>query len=141
MTVYTLQDAIEQVQVIMTAVTGIRSAPELPPEQINQFPFAVAFPGEGEFTIEMGALMDGIHSIILELHIARKDLPRDVDKAGAYVDSIPKALWSNPTLNGRIRWFKRISYKFGPLGWGNMDTLGIRFTIHEVEIATGYTPA
>jgi hypothetical protein len=140
MTVYTLQDAIEQVQIIAAAVTGVVAAPKLPPEQINQFPFAVAFPGDGEMNIEMGSLMDGVHNIVLEIHVARKDLPRDVDKAGVFIDSIPKALWSKPTLNGRIRWFTKISYKFGPLGWGGVDTLGIRFTIHGIELATAYTP-
>jgi hypothetical protein len=141
MTAYTLQDAITQVQTIVSGVSGIRAAPNYPPENINDFPFAVAFPGDGEFDIEMGNLSDGIHNIVVELHVARKDLPRDVATAGAYIDSISLALWSKPTLSGRIRWFKKISYKFGPLGWGGADTLGIRFTIHGIELATSYTPS
>jgi hypothetical protein len=36
-----LQDAIEKIQSIAGAVSGIRAAPEYLPEQLNVFPFLV----------------------------------------------------------------------------------------------------
>jgi len=130
----TLQEAISQIQAEIKAISGIREAPETPPESINQFPFALCFARTGEYTIGPPEMMTGIHTIVLELHVARKDLTRDVPTAMKYAKSIPLAILvalMNRTLTA-ISTMERIRYEFGPLGWGGAETIGFRFYIENV---------
>lgn len=132
----TLQAAITQLQVTLGAIGGIRQAPEYPPEDASAFPFIVAYAGAGEF--EAGApagMMTYVGSIIVDLHIARKDLPRDTAKSMVYHDSIPDAILGDTTIGGTVS-------TCGPVAtsgiifmkYAEQDTIGIRFTIQNVKI-------
>src|SRR5512139_3347037 len=128
----TLQAAIAKIQDIAGAVSGIRAAPEYLPETINIYPFLVCYAGSGSYEYAPAGVMKGLHNIILELHIARKDLPRDTEKAMPYADSIPLAIFHDPTLGGTVSTFGRISYTFGGMQYGDQMTLGFRFTLEGV---------
>lgn len=130
----TLQSAIAGAQTIVGAISGIRSAPAYPPEELSVFPFAVAYSGGGTWEFGPAGDKKGLHNIIVELHVQRKDLARDVTAAMAYSDSIPNALMLDTTLGGNASTFGRITYVFGPLGYGGIDTIGFRFTIEAVKI-------
>lgn len=126
----TLPDAIARIQVLVRALGGIRGAPNEPPEKLNRFPFAVAFAGRGTWAGGSPAgEKRGLHTIIVELHVARKDLPRDVAAAMGYTESIPNTILNDPTLNGNVDAVNEIRYTFGPLGWGTAETLGFQFEI------------
>jgi hypothetical protein len=131
----TLQEAISQIQAEVKGISGIREAPETPPESINQFPFAICFARTGEYRIGPAQVMTGLHTIVLELHVARKDLTRDVPTAMKYAKSIPltimEALFEG-TLTA-ISTLERIRYEFGPLNWGATETIGFRFYIEGVK--------
>jgi len=43
----TLQSAIDEIQTEVRALSGIRSAPDEPPDQMGAYPFAVAYAGKG----------------------------------------------------------------------------------------------
>lgn len=128
-----LQDAIDAVQDIMGALTGIKAAPDEPLEQFSQFPFAVCYADHGEWDFGPAGDRKGLHTLVLELHVARKDLPRDIAAAMAYSDIIPNALLKDPTLAGTVSTIVGpLVYTFGPMGYGNADkpnTLGFRFMI------------
>jgi hypothetical protein len=131
----TLQEAISQIQAEVKGISGIREAPETPPDQINQFPFAICFARTGEYRIGPAGVMTGIHTIVLELHVARKDLTRDVPTAMKYAKSIPLAIIAalfEGTLTA-IATLGTIRYEFGPLGWGGAETIGFRFYIDGVK--------
>ena len=130
----TLQDAIEHIAHVIGGIDGIRSAPAYPEEQLNVFPFAVVYPGEGEASISAGVRLN-LDTIIVELHVARKDLPRDVEKALPYVDSIPNEILDEVhTYWGRtIDTIESITWTFGALNWGGQETLGFRFTINGIK--------
>lgn len=132
-----LQDAITQLQTIIGELDGIRQAPTTAPDKITQFPFAVAYPGGGSFDLRSSGWYKGLHTIILEVHIARKDLPRDIATAMPFIELIPAALDANPTLNGAVDTIvSPITYQFQELGWeGDVLTLGFRFNI-QVKINT-----
>jgi hypothetical protein len=130
----TLQEAISQIQAEVKGISGIREAPETPPDQINQFPFAICFARTGEYTIGPPEMMTGTHTIVLELHVARKDLTRDVPAAMKYAKSIPLAILMavmnhTPTAFATL---ERIRYEFGPLNWGATETIGFRFYIEGI---------
>ena len=132
----TLAQVIERVATVVASVPGIRSAPIAPPEQMNVFPFGVVFPADGDNTFGTPGERLALDAIAVELHVARKDLPRDVQGALPFVDSIPDALMSdmvNTQWANTIDTFESISWTFGPLGWGGMDTLGFRFTVSGVK--------
>lgn len=131
-----LQDAIAKVQEIAGAVDGIRAAPEYVPEEINVFPFLVCYAGNGSYDFAPAGVMKGLHNIILELHVARKDLPRDVEKAMKYADNIPLAIMDDPTLGGTVSTIGVITYTFGMLGYGTTETIGFRFMIQNVKVQT-----
>ena len=128
-----LQDAINHIQDLTGAVDGIRAAPDYPPEQSNVYPFCVAYMGTGEIGFDAGVGTAGIHSIVVELHVARKDLARDIAKAAPYVDSIPAALLADPTLGGTVELFENITYEFTPMQWDTVETVGFRFILNGVK--------
>ena len=131
-----LQDAIEKVQNLAGAVSGIRAAPDYLPESLNIFPFLVCYAGTGSFEYSPAGVMKGLHNIILELHVARHDLPRDTKSAMQYSDSIPKAIMADPTLGGTVSTIGRITYTFGGMQYGDQMTLGFRFTLEGVKLQT-----
>jgi hypothetical protein len=131
-----LQDAIAQVQALAGAVDGIRAAPEYLPEALNIFPFLVCYAGNGSYEYGPSGVMKGLHSIILELHVARVNLPLDVKNAMHYSDSIPLAIMADPTLGGTVSTIGRISYTFGGMQYGTQLTLGFKFVIENVKLQT-----
>ncbi len=131
----TLQATVEWIQDQTGALSGIRTAPDFPLEQVGAFPFVVAYMGGGTFEKgEAGGIVER-HDFIIELHIARKDLPRDIEKAVAYVDSIPAAIMADSTLGGTVLQFESIVYEFAPeMFWDAVKTIGFRFTVTGAEI-------
>jgi hypothetical protein len=125
--------AIAEVQALIGSLDGIRGAPIEPPESINQFPFAVAYLGGGTWA-HAGNWKRGLHDIVIELHINRADLPRDIRAALKYSESVPDILMSNPRLNETVDHIlttadNPLSYEFGPMEWGSVKTLGYRWRL------------
>jgi len=138
-----VDSACKQMIQYVRTLRGIREAPDYAPEEIGNYPFALAYPGGG--VMDFGPANDrkGLHTLTLELHIARKDLSNDVKKAAPFVDSIPNLLMyklqNDNQWNGTISTFQRISYTFGSLGWNQIETFGVRFRVEEVKIQTAIT--
>jgi hypothetical protein len=141
----TLQQVIEEIQADLRAISGIRAAPDQAPDQINLFPFVVAFPGPGRWYSNVPGNKILLASIIVELHVARKDLARDIQAAMEFAESIPNALLkpvateTGDCFNNTIATFGEITYTFGPLGWGETDTFGWRWTINNVKLQSNIT--
>lgn len=139
----TQQQAILAVQTIVSAIPGINAAPNYPPETMNDFPFAVAYPGDGDHRV--GTLVNNtgerkfLGQIVLEIHVSRADLPSAVEASIGFGDSIPNALLKNPTLNGTVSTFESITQTFGELDWDETKTLGYRFIINGVKQLTTIT--
>ena len=131
-----LKNAVLAVQATLRTVTGIRGAPDYPPEQIpaEYFPFAVAYPGSGVSTFHVPGERLFLGEIVVELHVSRKDLPNAARSAMGFADSIPNALMVDPTIDGKVETFGGIDQSFGELGWGDLPTLGFRFILRGVKI-------
>ena len=137
-----LKDAIDEIIDELQTITDIKRVPDEPPESANQFPFAVVYPLTGDYKFGPPPLMRALHNINIELHVARRDLPRDYLSVMEIIDVIPKELWNKLRVSGftYLDTFggedSGITYQFGPLSWGGVDTLGVTYTIPMVKIFT-----
>ena len=130
----TLQSTITYIQTELAKVSSIRAAPQYPPEQLNVFPIAVCFPRSGRFEPRSSGWSQQFHDIVVQIHVARKDLARDVAAFSGIPEAIAAALLADPTLGGNVSTFQKISYTFGELGWGGAQTIGFSFVIEGVKI-------
>ena len=137
-----LKEAVAEIVDELQTIKGIRRVPDEPPENNDQFPFAVVYPLTGFFnTLTSSAQMKGMHSINIELHVARKDLPRDYATVMNLIDEIPFQIMKlrlDGLLN-HMATFGNIEYIFGPLSWAGVDTLGVTYTITEVKVERALT--
>jgi len=131
------KEIVDEIQTI----SSIRSAPEDPPDKPALFPFVVTYPESGTYRQGPARVMTGLHNILIELHVARKDLPRDYATIMNLIDVIPYEL--NLLLNdggfSTIQTWDNIEYVLGTLMWNGVETLGVRYTMTEVKIHKGLT--
>jgi hypothetical protein len=133
---------VDAVMAIVGQVTGIKEAPTKPPEQAADFPFAVAWPGEGTHGSGVVGERKFIGNVILEIHVSRVDLPVAYENVIGFGDSIPNALLKFMIthgalpLNGTADTFEDIQQTFGELGYGDTPTIGFRFTIRNIKART-----
>ncbi len=132
----TLQSAINAIQGVVSGVNGIRAAPDYPPDKMEVFPFAIAYARTGVFNAAPVGAGKGLHTVVIEVHVARKDLARDVQAAMVFSDAIPLALLADTTLGGTVSTFARVRYEFGPMAYGGMATIGWKFFVEEIKLLT-----
>jgi len=137
----TLQDAINEITAdLVAALTTVRSAPADPPEQVAAYPFLTVHPGTGTWEEGPAGMKKGLHSIVVELHVARTPgLARAVSEALGFAESVPNTIFKGrdaDRFNGTIDTFDRITYTFGPLKWDIVDTFGWIFKIEGVKQQT-----
>ncbi len=133
-----LKNTVKEIIDELKTISGIRYTPDALVENSNeQFPFAVVYPLTGYFnTLTTSAQMKGMHSINIELHIAREDLPRDFSKLMDLIDEIPYQIIKlrNDGLLSHMATFGNIEYTFGEMIWAGIKTLGVAYTITEVKV-------
>ena len=136
-----LKDAVAEIIDELQTISGIRRVPDEPPENNDQFPFAVVYPLTGLYTQGPAQLMKGLHSVNIELHVARKDLPRDYATVMDLIDTIPWELMKllNDGGYSNLATIGQIEYTFGPLEWSGVQTLGVTYTIQNVKVETEIT--
>ncbi len=141
MAITALDDAVDEIINELKTISGIRRVPDEPPENNEQFPFLVGMPGEGTYTQGPAQVMKGLHDVRLELHVARKDLPRDYRQVMNLIDEIPYQLMKRLNDGGwsNLATFGVITYTFSFLEWANVDTLGVIYTITDVKVQTAIT--
>ena len=84
-----LQSAIEAIQDICLTVSGVRAALTIP-WAANVKPVRGVLCHNGRFQGGPAGVMTALHTIAVEIHVARKELPRDVAAV------IPTGNWSQP---------------------------------------------
>ena len=135
-----LKDAVQEIVDELRKISDLRRVPDEPPETNNQFPFAVVYPIRGEYGGGYVGSMKGLHSVVIELHIARKDLPRDYMQVMDLIDEIPKQIMiaRKDARFSEMSAVGTIEYEFGALSWGGVDTLGVTYIITKVKVFTDY---
>lgn len=133
----TLQTLLSTVQTAVGAVTGVKYAPDYPPDQPGDFPFVVTYLGEFRHVQNTTEDFRSLYNVIVELHVARKDLPEDVYALLPYMETVTKAI-INALLTNNYAYGGTIEGTFGVLNWGEpqVQTLGFRWTVRDVKVLT-----
>lgn len=121
----TLQDVVDAVRnKLRTVDPAIRSVPDGPIENVSVFPFGTAFIRRVNYKQFSQTLRHGTHTIAVQVHVARKDLPRDIEKSMPYGEAVPIAIYNDLTLDQKIATVTEIRGAFRAMEWGDAETLG-----------------
>lgn len=126
--------AVANIQTLVAGLAGMRLAPSMPPDAMSAFPFGISYISAVDARKTTASNKVYLYTIVTEIHVARKDLSRDVDKLDAYPTSFPDAIWADPTLSGAVDTVNQITGKLVPAEWGGVDTLAWHFET-EVKIS------
>lgn len=122
---------------LIANVTGIKGAPQKPPDDMAVFPYAVAWPLEGS-VVGDGApgTYRNLATVRLEVHVGRNDLPVSIDAVYPFLERVLDKILkpSNLTLNGNVDTIifdaeRPITWSFGELEWLSQQTIGWRINI------------
>ena len=141
MAITDFRDATAEIIDVLQTIPGIRRVPDDPPEDNEQFPFLVAMAQDGVYTQGPAQVMKALHSVRLELHVSRKDLPRDYKHVMKLIDEIPYYLMKHLNDGGfsNLATFGEITYIFDDLAWAGTPTLGVIYTVTNVKVQTAIT--
>jgi len=139
-----INQAVTYLQSLIESIDGMRQAPDEIPEQMNVFPFAVSY---------VSALTDSTQAtrgfqknnfvITTEIHVARKDLPRDYARLSRFNTLFPAAVWGDlnantSALGGYVDTIQSVSGALTPSTWGGTETLAWTFTT-SVKVMSQWT--
>ncbi len=126
-----VNNAIAEIQTKALAISGIRMAPDAPPEQLNVFPFWVTYERLGRLPVNELPREWANQTVTLfsELHVSRTLLTRAITSALGYRDLFLKKLLQDPNLGGDVMIVDEVRWTFGRLEWGGVETIGYRFEL------------
>jgi hypothetical protein len=134
----TLKQALGYLQTAGGAVTGIKAAPDYPPEKAGVYPFFVTYPGRFRSVQQPQGSATTLYDIVCELHVSRKaQLSAEVLLLLSFPEAVIEALFE--ACNTNILAQAGIEGFFGPLQWDDVETIGFTFTVREVKIITDFT--
>ena len=136
-----LVKAIAYIQKQMLEIEGMLESQTYPPDKIGSYPFSTCYPGAGVLALgdPQGAAR-GEHSLVLEIHVARKDLPGDTERVWPFFDRVSDKLNGDETLGDTVDTIVgNITYQFTQLGYFGTQTIGWQFVIpiKQVRIKIG----
>lgn len=125
----TVNAAILDLQSKALALSGMKYAPDSPPEATSAFPFAVSYEASGNLQLRSSGYADDLATIFTEFHVSRQILPKAIETAMAFRDPFLKSIIADPTLGGTVSTIVSINKNFGFLEWAKIETVGYRFSI------------
>ena len=125
----TPEAVVSRLQVIASTVSGVNAAPDALPDQLALFPAAVSYLESFEEDAGMVGSDNIIYTAVTELHVARKDLPRDY----AVLDGMAALFAAAVRLDSRSNVAGTLGIIASAIGnqsgtmaassWANQDTL------------------
>lgn len=131
-----IYEGIQEIQVLMRELPGVRAAPNEPPDQLTAFPFVVCYVDTGVFRVNTPEDLRGLHNLIIEIHVAYQSLPVAYAQAIRFIEAVPRKLMEGLRDNRlpSLDTFGEISYTFRALAWGGVATLGCQFVIQNTKV-------
>jgi hypothetical protein len=147
----TIQTVVDQVQSYLRAAyvapvgNGLlRAAPDNPQDAMLVFPCAITYPAAGQYNWDSYRVKRGLHTLVVEVHWAKRDLTKENEMMSPFIEHIPNLLmtkmiddnkWNGTIDNFGAEGQSAITYQTGNLGiWGDVAHFGIRFMIHDIKI-------
>lgn len=149
----TMSQVITEIRQDLRTLPNIRPLLDQVPDSVNAFPALVVYPigmnwklGSHSGGDREKPMRIGLYTIGIELIVARKDLPRNVDALMEFCDVLPDFLFAgfkrdayggtavtlgNPSLAQNATWPMRIAMV--PSSWGDDTTLAWRI---EFDVST-----
>ena len=138
-----INDAVTYLQTLAAGIDGMRQAPVEPTEQAS-FPFAVSFVSMLISSTQPSAgAQINLYEITTEIHVARKDLPRDYAGLKPFAVLFSATVWGDynanrQALGGFVSTINGISGSLQPSHWGGADTLAWIFKT-QVKVNSQWT--
>lgn len=131
-----LVTALTQIQTVLGALSGVRSAPATPPEAINATPIILVYPAFGRFTWDTPEGKRGLHNVGIDVLTEATDIARARTLLNPFVESIPNALFKGVRDNAFTAFsaFGQIEYEFVSVKYAEIDYLGYRFVVTDLKI-------
>ena len=118
----------------LAVMTGIKAAPEHPPEALSEFPFAVCYFVRGTFDYSQSGPAIGLHVVNVDIHLGRSSLPHDEEQARPFILRGLIMLAGNVKMSNTCDHCLLRNYEYGGLGYGeSLKTFGVRYVL-EVKI-------
>lgn len=126
-----IQAACHATMAAVRGVSGVRAAPNQPPDKMTIFPTAICYPGPSTFNLDNAATKRKLVTIVLELHVAYKSFGQDYEVLLPFADSVTDALLADITLGGTVQTILAggpIEFSgLIPMNYPPNDTLGYRW--------------
>lgn len=132
----TIQDVIEAINDLLIAgVPGLLTAYDYPPDVIPDELTVITYYGGGTAELISFGIARQLFSVTCDVHVFRKDLPRDVHLLMDNLDDIRDALTSDATLSNTVSTFGRLEISAPiPSDYNGMQTLVMRFILRDIKI-------
>ena len=132
---------ITQLTTVLGGMTGVKQAPEHPPEGLNEFPIVICYVVKGRFSYGAGAPCVGVHTIHADVHLGRSVLPSDEEYARPYILRALAAIAGHVHMHGTCEHCLLNEYQYGRLGYGTTETFGVRLVLEVKILHAGITVA
>ena len=134
----TIQAAINAVNdALLAAVTNLVTAYDYPPDMLFDERSIMTYYGGGTLQTQDASFNKGLHNIIVDFIVFRKDLPRDMELLMTDIDNVFDALVADSTFGDVISTFSAVECSPPIVSQFNgQDILILRFTIRNVKILT-----
>jgi len=131
MTTPTVDEICLAIQDVVSAVSGIRMAPDIPLETVPISDVTgFCYPYTGTYEEITNGRMESNHTIHLWLLTPRRNLRSDHARVKDLGDLVARALLVTRTLAGNVILIDPLRYTFGPAPeWGGQDLIGWSFEI------------
>lgn len=136
----TIAAALTAISATVAGVSGIKSAPDNPQENINEYPFALTYVMDGTLNIGPIGTRKSLLNISIDLLTVRRDISLDMAILTPYLDSIPHALASEISYTGdrfsnTLETFEKITLQFLPFyDYAGAQMIGYRFIMENVKL-------
>ena len=112
------------------AITGMRAAPDNPPDSIAAYPFAVTYFMRGAWHGADATWGDGRVTYACDVHLSRlPDTGRQLETCAEMPRTLALAILSDETLGGACTAVFDVRCQFTRMGYSGIETAGYRFEI------------
>lgn len=119
----TVSACVTRLQTLADGISSIRFAPSTLPDSLPGFPAAVSYLSSFDAERYTGANARTVWVATTEIHVARKDLPRDYATLDDIAEEFVTAVLGDITLNGNASTVINVNGSLQASSWAAQDTL------------------